>query len=60
MLSEISQTDEDKYCIISCICEIKKKNYNKPTKIKLTNRKNRMVADSGKGVGSRYKLLVIK
>ena len=71
MLSEISQTEKDKYCMISLICG-KSKIYNKLgniTKNRLTDIENKLVVTSvGRdrgwdkmGEGSkRYKLSCIK
>ena len=47
MLSEISQTENDKYCVISLICGIKKK--TKYTK--LVEKENRLVVTRGRGWG---------
>ena len=45
MLSEISHTEKDKYCMISFICGIeKKKKKPKTKKLKLRDAENRLVA----------------
>ena len=44
MLSEISHTEKDKYCMISFICGIEKKKKPKTTKLKLRDAENRLVA----------------
>ena len=48
MLSKISQTEKDKYCIISLIYEIKK-NQTKKNKTKLTEKKIRLRVIRGRG-----------
>ena len=66
MLSEISQTEKDKYHMISLICGIENKQTNKPKLIETENR--RVVArDGGAGVQAkwvkgvkRYKIPVMK
>ena len=66
MLSEISQTEKDKYCMISLLCRIWKikqtGEYNK--KETDSDIENKPVVTSGerKGVGAikRYKLLCMK
>ena len=66
MLSEISQSQKNKYCTISLICRIKK-NTNKCAKQKQTHRWKTNWWDRGKGKGgnqvneiNRYKLLYEK
>ena len=44
MLSEISQTEKDKYCRISLVCEILKKKTKR-----LTDTENRLAVARGKG-----------
>ena len=44
MLSEISHTEKDKYCMISFICGIEKKKKPKTKKLKLRDAENRLVA----------------
>ena len=46
MLSEISQTEKDKYCMVSLICGIKKKK-----KVKLIETESRMVVARGEEAG---------
>ena len=68
-LSEISQTEKDKYCVTSLMCRIlktKQKQNPQKTKTKLIDTKNRLVVarggrqvKCGKGV-KMYKFLVIK
>ena len=52
ILSEISQKDKDKYCMISIICGIKKK-YNKLVNItkksRLMDIENKLVVTNGRG-----------
>ena len=66
MLSEISQTQKDKYCIISFICESKKiqqtSEYNKKETDSVIENKlvvNQWGERRGDGI-KRYKLLCIK
>ena len=47
MLSEISQTEEDKHCMISLICGISRQ--TKQRKNKLTDTENRLVVARGRG-----------
>ena len=56
MLSHISQTEKDRYCMVSLICGILKK------KVKLVNMENRKVVagaggwENGERLVNRYKL----
>ena len=68
ILIEISQTDKDKYCIISLTHGIKYKTTHTHTHTKFVDTENRLiiargrdwrVGDKGEGV-KRYKLIVIK
>ena len=71
MLSEISQTEKDKDCMISHMCEIIKKKMNKQNRNRLIDAGNKLVVTRcsrgwGEGLGGRgkgikkYKLVVTK
>ena len=52
VLSEISQTEKDKYCIISVICGILKNKKQNKTKLKeLTGKEIRLVVKRGREYG---------
>ena len=65
MLSEINQTQKDKYHVISLLCEIQKQKQNKLTERERPNSQKRELPEAGKWakwmkVFERYKLPVIK
>ena len=49
MLSEVSQIQKDKYCMISLICRIKNKQKNKNQKKPSLQKQNRLMAARGQG-----------
>ena len=49
MLSEVSQTDKDKYHMISLMCGIFKKSFNNRNRSKDTE--NKLIVAAGKGCG---------
>ena len=55
MLSEVSQTEEGKYCMLSLYVESKKKNeYNKTNRA--TDIENKLMVTSGEREGGRGKI----
>ena len=59
ILSEVTQTEKDKYCMILLICEVLKiQQTSKYNKNRLTNIENKLVVTSGEREGRRDNIRV--